>query len=230
MNWSPIKVYGDYMTNLSPYHRIMLFIDYWNFKLPLEKKVPRNKQLNFDMMPTIIMQHAENIIKSKKLIPCDCGLEGTHIYMSYHPQRGVSQKTWAERNLGCMVGIYVTLKEQQKRNNPFCVHCKKDVDTCPNCNQPLDLYQEKGIDVAIATDIIRLAWENAFDTAILVSNDKDFIPVVKFIEQKGKKVIHTSFYPAGAELRKECWISFDLADILNKLEFYEKNEELREKE
>jgi len=36
---------------------------------------------------------------------------------------------------------------------------------------------EKGIDTAIATDMISLAWEDAWDVAILISSDKDFIPV-----------------------------------------------------
>jgi len=38
----------------------------------------------------------------------------------------------------------------------------------------LSLTEEKGVDVAIATDMIKLAWEDAYDWAVLVSSDRDF--------------------------------------------------------
>ncbi|MFW9830121.1 MAG: NYN domain-containing protein, partial [Candidatus Thorarchaeota archaeon] len=47
---------------------------------------------------------------------------------------------------------------------------------------------EKKVDVIIAVDIISLAYENAYDTAILVSGDGDFIPVVKKVKELDKKI------------------------------------------
>ena len=52
---------------------------------------------------------------------------------------------------------------------------------------------EKGIDVALATDFISLAWENGFDTAVIVSGDSDYVDAVKRVKQKGKKVEIASF-------------------------------------
>ncbi len=40
---------------------------------------------------------------------------------------------------------------------------------------------EKGIDVAIAVDMVRLAMEQAYDAAILVSSDTDLMPAIEAI-------------------------------------------------
>lgn len=47
---------------------------------------------------------------------------------------------------------------------------------------------EKGIDVAIAVESLTLAYEDAYDTAILVSGDSDYIELVEAIKAKGKHV------------------------------------------
>lgn len=52
---------------------------------------------------------------------------------------------------------------------------------------------EKGVDVALATDLLAFAWENAYDTAILVSGDADYIGAVNKVMDKGKNVELVSF-------------------------------------
>ena len=47
---------------------------------------------------------------------------------------------------------------------------------------------EKKVDIGIAVDIISLGYENAYDTAVLVSGDGDFVPVVKKLKEIGKNV------------------------------------------
>ena len=57
--------------------------------------------------------------------------------------------------------------------------------------------EEKGVDVRIATDMIRLAWVDNYDIAVLVTSDKDLIPAVEFLKTRGIKVIHGSFPQGG---------------------------------
>ena len=47
---------------------------------------------------------------------------------------------------------------------------------------------EKKIDIKMAIDIISLAYENAYDKAVLVSGDGDFIPVVNKLKEMNKSV------------------------------------------
>lgn len=53
--------------------------------------------------------------------------------------------------------------------------------------------REKGMDVRIAVDLIVGAYDNIYDTAILVSSDTDLIPAVKYIKFKKKKLEYVGF-------------------------------------
>ncbi|MHA1777393.1 MAG: LabA-like NYN domain-containing protein [Promethearchaeota archaeon] len=46
----------------------------------------------------------------------------------------------------------------------------------------------KGDDIAIAVDMLSDAYENVYDDGILVSSDGDFVPLVKKLQEMGKKV------------------------------------------
>ncbi len=52
---------------------------------------------------------------------------------------------------------------------------------------------EKGVDVKLAVDMLLGASKNEFDTAILVSNDADFVPAIIATQQLGKTVTNITF-------------------------------------
>ena len=55
-------------------------------------------------------------------------------------------------------------------------------------------YQtEKGIDVLIASHMLPFAFDNQYDTAILVSQDGDFAPVVAEVLRLNKQVENAEF-------------------------------------
>ena len=47
---------------------------------------------------------------------------------------------------------------------------------------------EKGVDVMIAIDLLKFAYEDLYDTAILVSGDGDFYPAIQAVKDLGKHV------------------------------------------
>jgi uncharacterized LabA/DUF88 family protein len=80
---------------------------------------------------------------------------------------------------------------------------------------------EKKIDIQIAIDMVSLAYENAYDTAVLVSGDGDFVPVIRKVRELGKKVELWAFQYSLAnalreELEPENIYYFD--DVLSKIE------------
>ena len=60
--------------------------------------------------------------------------------------------------------------------------------------------QEKGVDVSIAIDLIRLTYERSYDVAVIVSQDSDFVPAVKLAKeiargQNRRVTIESAFIP-----------------------------------
>jgi len=66
-------------------------------------------------------------------------------------------------------------------------------------------YRQKGVDVYIASDMLGLAYRNAYDKAILLSGDVDFVKVIEEIKSLGK-IVHAAFYQYGKsfDLLKSC--------------------------
>ena len=54
-------------------------------------------------------------------------------------------------------------------------------------------YHEKGVDVQLAVDLLVGAYENTYDTAILLSSDTDLIPAIKKAKELGKAVEYIGF-------------------------------------
>ncbi len=54
-------------------------------------------------------------------------------------------------------------------------------------------YHEKGVDVQIAIDLLIGAYEDLWDTAILISSDTDLLPAIKKVRQLGKTVEYIGF-------------------------------------
>ena len=78
--------------------------------------------------------------------------------------------------------------------------------------------EEKGVDTLIATDMIRLAWEGAYDIAVLATSDSDLVPAVEFLGLKARKVIQAGFPPLGVALATACWASFAVGPTRSEIE------------
>lgn len=79
---------------------------------------------------------------------------------------------------------------------------------CPRCQEPFEwtFRLEKGADVQIATDILMGAFLDEYETAIIVTNDTDFIHVVKQVQQLRKRVQNAEFENRiqDSRLAREC--------------------------
>ena len=70
---------------------------------------------------------------------------------------------------------------------------------------PSGEYLEKEVDITLATDMLSLAYKNAYDTAVLVSGDSDFIYTVEEVQRLGKRVENATFKKTSSfNLRKAC--------------------------
>jgi len=56
-----------------------------------------------------------------------------------------------------------------------------------------DGYHEKGVDVRIAVDLLVGAYEDLWDTAIILSSDTDLLPAIFKAKQLGKNIEYVGF-------------------------------------
>ena len=75
------------------------------------------------------------------------------------------------------------------------------------------VLRRRGVDTRIATDLLSMGWGDQYDVAVLVSPDRDFIPVVEFLETRSIKVVHGAFQSVAAELSQACWANIDVSSL-----------------
>jgi len=62
--------------------------------------------------------------------------------------------------------------------------------------ESITTHVEKGVDIDLATDMLRLAYNNAYDTAIIVTEDGDYVSAVNGVKDMGKHVENANFIDA----------------------------------
>ena len=86
------------------------------------------------------------------------------------------------------------------------------------------VYQVKEDDIHLAVDMVRLAYNNAYDTAILVSSDGDFVHSIHAVQEIGKKVKNIGFdIKFSHHLKKEC----DTFQLIRKYQVIEMTDNFR---
>ena len=195
--------------------RIRIFIDFWNFQLSWNQyqyaqgKTPKEASIPWEnTLPQVLVERA-----NPKGV-----YVGTNVYASINrdneKDRGLNRFLHA---MDGFAGYNVTVKERRpaspvKCNNP---ECKKEISACPHCSVSLKRTVEKGIDAALLTDLIKSAFDNTFDQAILITEDSDFIPAVQFIQERWtKQIVHVFFRGKSDELRNACWKHIFIDDFM----------------
>jgi uncharacterized LabA/DUF88 family protein len=146
-------------------------------------------------------------------------------YGSYPPDNPAAQLRFFDmlRYAGLEVQPF-PLKIPTRPKKLKCPHCKGTFDeiTCPLCSKKFyDLRpEEKGVDVAIAIDMISHAAKNIYDTAILVGGDRDHLGVVSAVKNEfGKRVEVTNFSDrTSRELMKKVDKFLPLESIMPQIE------------
>jgi len=86
---------------------------------------------------------------------------------------------------------YLEALEHYSRVNIYYGKYQPNIITCYSCGHSYSSPNEKMTDVNIAVKMLIDAFQNKFDTAILISGDSDLVPPVREIKKyfKDKKVI-----------------------------------------
>jgi uncharacterized LabA/DUF88 family protein len=195
--------------------RVMVFVDFWNFQISVNTRNPRFP-IDWRRLGLVLAQASMGIVDPD----AQTSYEGINVYGSYDPynEKDKDLFRWATHTLGRFPGVRVTMIERQRKlRGPICPSCHEEMSVCPTCSADMRGTEEKGVDTRIATDMIKLAWVDTYDVAVLVSSDRDFVPVVEFLGTRGIKVIHATFPPQGSLLSQARWANIAIPSLMQTL-------------
>ena len=104
--------------------------------------------------------------------------------ISHNPQKQKRQSTYLEALQTTSVKII------------YGLYKAKNIE-CDNCGHNWFVSNEKMTDVNIATHLIIDAYQDLFDTAILISGDSDLVPPIKAIHENFPKKVVSVFFPSS---------------------------------
>jgi uncharacterized LabA/DUF88 family protein len=198
-------------------YRTSIFIDFWNFSLQWRNRA-NGDRIDWRKVPSALLAESERLLKQSGFADA-LHLEEALVYASYdEDDAGRKLKGWFDAFLDKQPRFRVTTRvRRSKPRSVYCRACEQSIERCPHCEEPLRWSTEKGVDTAIVTSLLSLAGEGAFDAAILLSSDTDYLPAVEWLQGRGFKVINATWANHGHELARACWASFELDAIVSEL-------------
>lgn len=198
--------------------RTKLFFDFWNFQLHWNDfvgkaasgkpiRIPWQETLQKVVLTALREKRGENV-----------SYAGTHVYASIDPGGDEALRRFLHR-MDSFPGYSVLVKERKRATRPIrCTACNEEFEICPKCQRKLRRTVEKGVDVALLTDMIQMAYDNVYDIAVLGSSDSDLCQGVRFIQERiGKQIYHLWYTGVGISLRNACWDHIPLSNLLDDL-------------
>lgn len=196
-------------------YRTSIFIDFWNFSLQWRDRASGDL-IDWPKLPSVLLQECERRLQTTGRQEDSLHLEETLVYASYdEDDAGRRLKGWLDAFLDKQPRFRVTTRARRsKPRSVYCRACEQVIDRCPHCEEALRWSPEKGVDTAIVTGMLSLAGEKAFDAAILMSSDTDYLPAVEWLQSRGFKVINATWANHGHELARACWASLELDSVV----------------
>ena len=145
---------------------VRVFVDFWNYTLSM-RGVDEDFRTDWSSLGPVLSRAATELVTAAGTGE----YQGLNFYGSYDPNREKDRKLlrWATTKVSSFPGVSVSIvPRQRKRSPPRCPACYDEVATCPACGADMRGTEEKGVDLRMATDMIRLAWSDNYDIAVLV--------------------------------------------------------------
>jgi uncharacterized LabA/DUF88 family protein len=182
---------GNPVPDAAPNERVIIFIDGSNFYHSVKDSTCfHDYEIDFEKVL--------NILRNNRL------LIGVYYYNA-PLDRGYNEKIyWKQQKF---------FSELKKIPGFNVILCNMRKILRPGSKKPE--FAVKGDDVHLATDMVSFAYENAYDTAILVSGDGDFVPTIKKVQKLGKGVENAYFSISRSNyLKNVCDSSVCLDDFI----------------
>ncbi len=191
-------------------YRTSIFVDFWNFSLQWRNRASGDR-IDWPRVPSALLSESERQLQIAGFGD-SLHLEETLVYASYdEDEAGRRLKGWFDAFLDKQPRFRVNTRlRRSKPRSVYCRACEQSIDRCPHCEEPMRWSPEKGVDTAIVTGLLSLAGESAFDAAILVSSDTDYLPAVEYARTaivSGLKVPNATTGPTtDTEIARARWV------------------------
>ena len=156
------------MKDKEPIKRVIIFIDWSNLYHIVKNLLPSKRPIDFNFE-----RFVKHLTGNRNLIRTyyyNVPLDITRDLESYMKQQKFFDKIQRIPNFK-----FVLCRMQKRKINGKII------------------YEAKEDDIHLAVDMVKLAYNDAYDAAILVSSDGDFVPAVKAVQEKGKNVENIGF-------------------------------------
>lgn len=152
-------------------NKVIVFIDGNNFYYKLKDIISGRAEI-FKLLDFNYQEFSKNLIKDNVLVE-------VRYYIGAVKRQNGQNKEKSEKLYASQQKLLAKLQQQ---NIPAILG---------NLIQhPDKSFHEKGVDVRIAVEIIRLARENKYDIAYLLSSDTDLVPAVEEVRSLNKQVYY----------------------------------------
>ena len=162
--------------------RVMVFIDYQNFNINLRKHYEGKdlKAINYWALGKSI----------NEIIPFQSEVIKTYLF-AYKPCNTLMKLEYYDK-------YYTWLNNLKKTPYMEIIEGRQEIRTIEgktlDINDSGTYYtEEKETDINLATHMVSKAFQNAYDIAVLVSGDTDYLKVVETLHNIGKTVVVSHF-------------------------------------
>lgn len=159
--------------------RVAIFIDGKNFYTGWRDS-GRSAQLDFNKLTSWLVEQ----VGGSSMI-------AAHYYTGFESDENALDDT-----RGKLQG-FLRILEQQRGFQVHAFPRKPHTMQCPHCKDSIRYTQEKEVDTTVVADMVFLGCQDAFDVAILLSGDTDYVPAVRILNRLGKQVYIASWQGTG---------------------------------
>jgi len=171
--------------------RVAIFIDGSNFYHSTKKILKMKERINYQKLINALTGNRRLVNAFYYVAPLDITAN--------------AKKYWKHQK------FLNVLKKIQHFNVVLCTLKKLKIDGDY-------IYLIKGDDVRLSHDILMGAVKDLYDTAIIVSGDEDFLPLIKTVKEYGKRTENAYFSSSSSfNLRNACDRSIHLNNVIDKI-------------
>lgn len=183
--------------------RVALFFDGKNFYHGLREVQSPDYRINFPRLANWLREKTNGSV-----------IVGAYYYTGVEPP---SQEL--PESAGKLEGFLKIIQSQRGfyvRRFPRWRH----TDVCKKCGEEHHYTHEKQVDTSIVADMVKGAAIDAYDVAILLSGDADFIPAIEVVNSLGKQVYVATWNGIGQaeRIRSVAYDLINLTEGINKFE------------